>query len=215
MNDVRRYDLVARAYDVLSLERLLYGRPRARTLELLGPPVGGTVLDLGCGTGLNFPRLVTAVGPTGRVIGIDSSAPMLAAAARRITAGGWSNIALVAGDVTALSTLLDAAGLAVDAVDAVVATFVLSLLDDPTGIWADLDEAVRRHPVRIAVADIGTPDTALRPLRPVYALLARAGGAQPQRRSWRPLLQRDPGASIERMYGGHVRIAAATLVNPR
>lgn len=34
------------------------------------------MLDLGCGTGLNFPLLVAAVGPTGRVIGLDRSVDM-------------------------------------------------------------------------------------------------------------------------------------------
>jgi len=32
------------------------------------------VLDLACGTGLNFPALERAVGPAGRIIGIDLSA---------------------------------------------------------------------------------------------------------------------------------------------
>ncbi|MCG6970554.1 MAG: methyltransferase domain-containing protein [Gammaproteobacteria bacterium] len=45
---------------------------------------GGTVVDLGCGTGLNFPLLQQAVGPVGRVISVDLSAEMLARAGKRV-----------------------------------------------------------------------------------------------------------------------------------
>ncbi|MBA3605706.1 MAG: ubiquinone biosynthesis protein, partial [Acidimicrobiia bacterium] len=44
-----RYGLAGRLYDVVSLEPLLYRRPRARLLELLGPLPGATVVDIGCG----------------------------------------------------------------------------------------------------------------------------------------------------------------------
>ncbi len=74
MAGFRRYDLIARRYDTVSLERWLYAAPRARALDLLGAHPGDTVLDLGCGTGLNFPRLIAMVGPGGQVIGVDASA---------------------------------------------------------------------------------------------------------------------------------------------
>jgi arsenite methyltransferase len=40
-------------------------------------PLGATVLDLGCGAGLDSIIAARRVGPTGRVIGIDFSEPML------------------------------------------------------------------------------------------------------------------------------------------
>ena len=40
------------------------------------------MLDLGCGTGLSLPLLLTEVGPTGSVVGVDASAAMLATTVR-------------------------------------------------------------------------------------------------------------------------------------
>lgn len=63
---------------------------------------GMRVLDLGSGTG--YPALLGAqtVGPNGRVIGIDLAEQMLAAARRKATALGLSNVTFRTGDVTTL-----------------------------------------------------------------------------------------------------------------
>lgn len=45
-----------------------------------GVPVGGVAIDVGCGTARALPALREAVGPAGRVIGIDVTAEMLAQA---------------------------------------------------------------------------------------------------------------------------------------
>ncbi len=66
---------------------------------MLAPASGSVVLDVGCGTGLNFAGLQQAIGPRGRVIGIDISSDMLERAHERVQRHGWQNV-----------TLLDAAG---------------------------------------------------------------------------------------------------------
>jgi ubiquinone/menaquinone biosynthesis C-methylase UbiE len=75
-------DRATRAYRLVAVERL-------------GACPGATVVDLGCGTGLSLPYLVGAVGPEGRVIGVDASPDMLAIARRRVERGGWRNVDLV------------------------------------------------------------------------------------------------------------------------
>ncbi len=56
---------------------------RIRTLEGLALRPGEHVLDAGCGTGLLVQELAIAVGPEGRVVGIDNSLDMLDLATKR------------------------------------------------------------------------------------------------------------------------------------
>jgi len=51
-------------------------------------PAGSTVLDLGCGAGLDSLIAARRVGPSGRVIGIDFSESMLGRARRAVTLSG-------------------------------------------------------------------------------------------------------------------------------
>jgi ubiquinone/menaquinone biosynthesis C-methylase UbiE len=56
---------------------------------------GQTVLDMGCGTGLSLPLLEEAIGPKGRIVGIDLSPEMLAHARARVARQQWRNVTLV------------------------------------------------------------------------------------------------------------------------
>jgi SAM-dependent methyltransferase len=60
---------------------------------------GEHVVDVGCGTGPTTIELGAVVGPTGRVLGIDVSEPMLARARARLQPG--SPVSLVQADATA------------------------------------------------------------------------------------------------------------------
>ena len=59
---------------------------------------GDAVVDLGCGNGRNFANLEAAVGPEGRIIGVDLTGEMLAGARERVDAAGWGNVDLVQAD---------------------------------------------------------------------------------------------------------------------
>ncbi|MFB4278259.1 class I SAM-dependent methyltransferase [Nonomuraea sp. MTCD27] len=87
-----RYDGLADWYDELNASWAEGNR--APLLDLLGPGTG-PCLDLGCGTGLNFPAL-RASGRT--VVGLDHSADQLRLAGRRRADGEG----LVRGDAAAL-----------------------------------------------------------------------------------------------------------------
>lgn len=56
---------------------------------------GDVVIDAGCGTGLCFPMLQERIGPEGTIIGVDAASDMLAVAADRVAAAGWSNVILI------------------------------------------------------------------------------------------------------------------------
>lgn len=93
-----RYDAALRLYPLIGFR---LGRYRRLAVDGLALRRGDAVVDLGCGTGLNFPLLAGAVGPGGRVIGVDATGAMLERAGRRVARAGWRNVELVQSDVAA------------------------------------------------------------------------------------------------------------------
>jgi ubiquinone/menaquinone biosynthesis C-methylase UbiE len=61
---------------------------------------GEVVLDLGCGNGNGFPALRDAVGSSGRVVGVDNSPRMVAAARAVIAEHGWDNVEVRLADAS-------------------------------------------------------------------------------------------------------------------
>jgi len=62
-------------------------------LAFAAPRAGERVVDIGCGCGAPTLEFARAVGPSGRVAGLDISGPMLAEGERRASAAGIANIA--------------------------------------------------------------------------------------------------------------------------
>jgi len=77
----RYYDYSANFYYMFGIRELAY---RKKAVEALNLGHGETVVEIGCGTGLNFRLLRERVGSEGKIIGVDLTAEMLAAAGRRI-----------------------------------------------------------------------------------------------------------------------------------
>jgi SAM-dependent methyltransferase len=67
-------------------------------LEAAAPAAGERVLDIGFGTGVTTVPFAEAVGPTGRVTGVDIAQPMLETAQRRIAEHGLANVELLLAD---------------------------------------------------------------------------------------------------------------------
>jgi ubiquinone/menaquinone biosynthesis C-methylase UbiE len=122
--DVHRvFDRVAHLYDTGWLQRALYQAVQDAAwgeLERIGP---GTVLDVGCGTGIFTTRLEQTLVPGG-AFGCDLSAGMLAEAASRSRRVGW-----VRGDSARLPVRNGA-------VDAVVTTQAFHFFDQPAA-WRE------------------------------------------------------------------------------
>ena len=93
---LRRYRRLAPTYDRLAL---MTGGMRGRAVAKLQLKAGDTVIDVACGTGLTFARLEEAIGPRGRLIGIDLSPEMLELAAIRVNEQGWGNVTLITSAV--------------------------------------------------------------------------------------------------------------------
>ncbi|ESZ01702.1 class I SAM-dependent methyltransferase [Mesorhizobium sp. LNHC209A00] len=85
---------------IYDLTRKYYLLGRDRLIEGLDVPPGGTVLELGCGTGRNI-ILAARAYPEGRFFGLDISAEMLETAGAAVARDGLSDrVALARGDAT-------------------------------------------------------------------------------------------------------------------
>jgi ubiquinone/menaquinone biosynthesis C-methylase UbiE len=119
---IEMYRKKAKHFDVTSRLYPAPGYPlrtqRLRAVRALGPRPGDCVIDIACGTGVNFPLIEEAIGPDGRIVGVDLTDAMLAQAQDRMETNCWRNIRLVQAD-------------AVDfdyppGVDAILSTYALS-----------------------------------------------------------------------------------------
>ena len=89
----------ARHYDLM-MDLLLVGRYQAfieRAIERAGIRQGDAILDLGSGTGRNIRVMLEALGPTGRVVGVDISQEMLRQARQRCR--GYSEAVFLKGRI--------------------------------------------------------------------------------------------------------------------
>jgi len=128
----RFYTRWAGVYDLLASAVPGIGAVRQRAVDVLALDPGDTVVEMGCGTGANLPFLRDAVGPAGTVVGVDLAGGALARARSRVDRSGWENVALLRGDATRPP---------VQRADALLATFVVGMFDDPAGVvdrWCDL-----------------------------------------------------------------------------
>jgi len=82
----KRYDQSALLLYLAGFRHWAY---RKRAIQSLALNDGDTVVDLGCGTGLNFSLLQEQVGPRGKIIGVDLTDAMLTEANARVAAHGW------------------------------------------------------------------------------------------------------------------------------
>lgn len=108
-----------------------------RTMDALALAPGESVLEVGCGNGVFLPLLARAVGPAGRVVGLDHAPTFVAAARARVAEQGLDgHVTVEEGDAYRLP-FPDAS------FDAAHCERVLMHLDDPTAALRELRRVVR------------------------------------------------------------------------
>lgn len=94
----QRYDRLAGLIPFFEWLLFLPRGLRKKTVDRLQLKAGDRVLEIGCGTGRNFRYLCKAVGPMGRVHGVDLSAGMLSKVEQLRQQYGWNNLSLKQSD---------------------------------------------------------------------------------------------------------------------
>ena len=133
------------------LTRKYYLLGRDRLIRELAPPPGGTVLEIGCGTGRNL-IAAARLWPEAQFYGIDISAAMLKTARDKVARAGLSNrITLAEGDATGF----DAVSLfGIATFDRVFQSYTLSMIPDWQGAIREGAAKLARGGV-LAVVDFG------------------------------------------------------------
>lgn len=142
----KHYDITSRLYPVPGYP---HSAQRRRAVEALGLRAGDRVIDIACGTGLNFPLIEEAIGPGGRIVGVDLTDAMLAHAQDRIETNGWSNISLVQADAAKFAFPAE--------VDAILSTYALTQVPECAEVIAH-GAAALSGGGRWVVLDVKVPD---------------------------------------------------------
>ena len=142
----KHYDITSRLYPVPGYPQRAQ---RLRAVQALGLRAGDSVVEIACGTGLNFSLIEQVIGPDGRIVGVDLTDAMLAHAQRRIEANGWSNVTLVQSDAAGFDFPAE--------VDAILSTYALSQVPECAAVIAHGATALAEGG-RWAVLDLKVPD---------------------------------------------------------
>ena len=150
---IETYRKKAKHYDVTSRLYPAPGYPqrsqRLRAVQTLGLRPGDSVVDVACGTGLNFQLIEDVIGPGGRIVGVDLTDAMLARAQERIETNGWSNVSLVQADAVEFDFPAE--------VDGILSTYALSQVPECAEVIAH-GAAALSGGGRWAVLDLKVPD---------------------------------------------------------
>jgi arsenite methyltransferase len=107
---------------------------------------GESVLDLGCGAGIDTLLAAAAVGPSGRVVGLDMTPEMVARARRNAAAAGFAHVEIHEG-------LIEQIPLPDGSIDVVISNGVLNLSTRKSRVLAETLRVLRPGG-RVAITDL-------------------------------------------------------------
>jgi demethylmenaquinone methyltransferase/2-methoxy-6-polyprenyl-1,4-benzoquinol methylase len=198
------YDKQAAIYDIAVwfyyLAGMRIGRWRRMVVDALELRPGDTVVEIGCGTGLNFFLLQQAVGRDGKIIGVDISNEMLDRARARVRKSGWQNVELVCCSASDFNFPHNSGG--------ILATGVLTYEPEFDKV---IERGAKTLPLgrRWAVFDYKMPSGWQRHLAPAFVALGSGFGVSKEfmeRHIWESVERHLKNTKMQELYGGFVYV---------
>lgn len=189
----RHYDISANLYYLLGFREQAYRKMAVESLRLSH---GDTVVEVGCGTGLNFALLQAKVGPQGKIIGVDLTDAMLAEARNRVARNGWANVELVQSDGASYRFPTG--------IDGILSTLALTLEPDYDAVIARGAKALKPGK-RWVVMDLKVPSNWLRHVAPWLIFLVRpfaVSMAIATRHPWESIERHLTNTTFQELYFG-------------
>ncbi|MET0132870.1 MAG: methyltransferase domain-containing protein [Kibdelosporangium sp.] len=197
----------AKHYDIMSNRLYLIGQRtmayKHLALDQLALRPGDTVVDAGCGTGHNLPYLSKAVGPTGKVIGVDLTDAMLELAEDRVREHELTNVTLKQADLTTFEFP--------QKVNGIIACFSLTLIEGYETVVKNGYDALASGGHWVAL-DYRLPDWWPRRAVPALGPVIAPFGGKPDmllnRHPWKAIEQGATDTHTLTRYGGWVYVTA-------
>lgn len=192
------YDFSANLYYLIGFRETRY-RKQAITELKLGS--GNTVVEVGCGTGLNFKYLQRALGESGRLIGVDLTDAMLDQARDRIDKNGWQNVELVRCDAADYAFPKN--------INGVISSFALTLVPEFEAILERASQALDPGG-RLVILDLKLPGSWPGWLINLGVLITRPFGVTRdlgERKPWAVMHKYFDRVEVKQLYGGFAYLA--------
>jgi len=194
-----KYDFSVKLYRLLGLRIEAY---RSRVVKLLNLQQGDWVVELGCGTGLNFPRIMEKIGPEGRLIGVDIAPGMLEEAREKVERSGWKNVELILSDISVFDFP--------PRVNGVISTGVFGYVPEYDRVIEKASRALTSGG-RLVIFDLKRPERWPSWLFRIYLGLAQPFGVTPvyfHHKPWKSVERYFPATNYEERYGGLIYISS-------
>jgi demethylmenaquinone methyltransferase/2-methoxy-6-polyprenyl-1,4-benzoquinol methylase len=194
----QNYDISANLYYLIGFREQKY---REESIAKLNLKQGDTVLEIGCGTGLNFQILFNSVGKNGKVIGIDLTDKMLKEAEDRINKNKWNNYELIN---------MDAAKYNFDQkIDAAISTFALTLIPEYETIIKNISDVLNAGS-RLVICDFKKPEQFPDWLIKFGVFITKPFGVTldlAERKPWEKMKKYFSRVEVKELFGGVAYIA--------
>jgi demethylmenaquinone methyltransferase/2-methoxy-6-polyprenyl-1,4-benzoquinol methylase len=177
---------------------------RSLAVQKLSLKRGDCIIELGCGTGLNFPFIIEQIGSEGRLIGIDLTPGMLDLARVRVERADWNNVELIQSDLAAYDFP--------EKVNGVLATGVFGYIAEYDPIIKAISRALHSGG-RLVILDGKRPEKLPSWLFKIVLKLGRPFGFTPDYfnvRPWESVKTYFQETSLEQKYGGLIYILSGT-----